>query len=83
MKISARKGLGSSSLASRPVLTREAAQCRWPFLTLSFSEEASHPLQMLWRQLAAHMVLTRCFQLLQLIKRSSGTFNPFLMSLFP
>jgi len=63
-------------LAPRPILTGGTVQCP----TLSFSEQASHPSQMLWRQLVAHMALTPSFQL---IKRSYGTFNPFLMSLFP
>lgn len=65
---------------SRPEALRNASG---PSPRCHFSEQASHPSQMLWRQLAAHMALTPCFQLLQLIKRSYGTFNPFLMSLFP
>lgn len=69
------KGLGSSGLAPCPLPTRGAVQCQQPVPTVSFSEQTSHPL--------AHMVLIPRFQLLQLIKRSCGTFNPFLMSLFP
>lgn len=77
-----RSGKGPGA-APCPVPTGDAAQCQRPVPTLSLSKQASHPSQMLWRQLAAHMTLTPCFQLLQLIKRSYGTFNPFLMSLFP